>query len=101
LVGPREVAFQVVEIKVDWSNGQAYEGKEGCEARTFGVTGRSLLDPLVEVLKDLFGEAVGVDHIVEFELLRLGGVLAARDDDNVGSRPSLGLRISGFLGLHI
>jgi hypothetical protein len=33
--------------------------------------------------------------------LRLGGVLAARDDDNVGSRPSLGLRISGFLGLHI
>jgi hypothetical protein len=68
-------------------------------ARTFGITGRSFLDPLVEVLKDLVGEAVGVDHVVEFEFLRLGSVLAARDDDDVGSRPSLGLRVSGFLGL--
>jgi hypothetical protein len=31
--------------------------------------------------------------------LRLGGVLAARDNDNVGSHPSLGLRVSSLLGL--
>jgi hypothetical protein len=28
LVGPWEIAFQVVEIKVDWSIGQAYEREE-------------------------------------------------------------------------
>jgi hypothetical protein len=33
--------------------------------------------------------------------LRLGSVLAAQDNDNVGSCPSLGLRINGFLGLYI
>jgi hypothetical protein len=31
----------------------------------------------------------------------MGGVLAAWNDHNVGSRPSLGLRISMFLGLYI
>jgi hypothetical protein len=49
----------------------------------------------------LVGETVGVDHIVEFELLRLGGVLAAWNDHDVGSRPSLGLSVSVFLGLGI
>jgi hypothetical protein len=42
---------------------------------------------------------VGVDHIVEFELLRLGGILATWDNHNVGFHPNLGLRISGLLGL--
>jgi hypothetical protein len=49
----------------------------------------------------LVGETVGVDHVVELELLRLGSVLAAWNDHKVGSRPGLGLRICIFLGLFI
>jgi hypothetical protein len=49
----------------------------------------------------LVGETVGVDHVIEFEFLRLGGVLAAWNDHDVGSRPSLGLRVSVFLRLGI
>jgi hypothetical protein len=49
----------------------------------------------------LFGEAVGVDHIAEFEFLRLGGVLATWDNHDVGLRTSFGLRIGGLLGLEL
>jgi hypothetical protein len=63
--------------------------------------GRFLLHPLVQEFEDLVGKTVGVDYVIEFELLRLGGVLVAWNDHNVRSRPSLGLRISMFLGLYI
>jgi hypothetical protein len=66
LVGPREVAVQVVEVEVHWDGSQIYERGNERGTRTFGVAGRSLLDPHVEVLEDWFGEAVGVNHVVEF-----------------------------------
>jgi hypothetical protein len=99
LVGPREVTVQVVEVEVHWDCREIGERKRGTCTRTFGVAGRSLLHPLIQEFEDLVGETVGVDHVIEFELLRLGGILAARDNNGVGSCPSLGLRVSSLLGL--